>query len=310
MIVSPHWRRRFSISSISGSDAPSTQILFWLMISSVWSVREPIPALGLGPDLPGRASGTISISASGASKVLDVSLFGFLHNAPNLVGDSRGRNRVLLGPVHPVLLPQGKESLGETDGLGSGNLAGERHDAQAGWFMADGKAFLRFSFHGKTALLPPNRSFEFFSPPVDTLRNPEGRPRVSLRARSGRRILPEVEDLLIQTVLFDELLPGASPIRECQEGVEAHHGVGLTAGALAPHNKPRGHVRDGPESRPSRILVESKAALHTDGGDRNVVLEQLDSNGGGVGVVSSLHSVVSSVESAGAHPRVRAWGPA
>src|SRR5690606_20929512 len=48
MIVSPHWRRRFSISSISGSDAPSTQILFWLMISSVWSVREPIPASGLG----------------------------------------------------------------------------------------------------------------------------------------------------------------------------------------------------------------------------------------------------------------------
>src|SRR5690606_26177614 len=147
-----------------------------MVVSSVWYCGSPSPQLGLGPGLPGRASGAISMRTSGASKVLDVSLFSLLHQAPNLVGDSRGRNRILLGPVHPVLLPQGKESLSETDGLGSGNLAGERHDAQAGGFMADGKAFLRFSFHGKTALLPPNWSLEFFPPYVDALGNPEWRP--------------------------------------------------------------------------------------------------------------------------------------
>src|SRR5690606_15364935 len=36
----------FSMSSISGSDAPSTQILFWLMISSNWSLRRPSPRYG------------------------------------------------------------------------------------------------------------------------------------------------------------------------------------------------------------------------------------------------------------------------
>src|SRR5690606_34899341 len=36
----------FSMSSISGSDAPSTQILFWLMISSIWSLRRPSPRYG------------------------------------------------------------------------------------------------------------------------------------------------------------------------------------------------------------------------------------------------------------------------
>src|SRR5690606_10741852 len=164
----------------------------------------PISASGLGPGFPGRASGSIAIKASCSSRALENSLFGFPYQAPNFVGDSRGRDRVLLGPVHPVLLPQGKEGFGETDGLGPSRPSWERHDAKARGFMADGKAFLRFSFHGQAALLPPNGRLEFFPPPIDSRCNPEGRPGLSLGARGGRWILPKVEDLLIQTSLFDE----------------------------------------------------------------------------------------------------------
>src|SRR5690606_12043264 len=160
-----------------------------------------------------------------------------------------------------------------------GNSAGERNDTQAGGFMADGKAFLRLSFHSKATLLPPNRSLEVFPLHIDALGNPEWRPRVANLARSGWGLLLKVADPVVQADLFDQLLSWAIPIGESQERIESDHGVGLTASTLAPHTKPRQQVRNGPESRPSRILVESEAALHTDGGDCNRFLFQLNGDG-------------------------------
>src|SRR5690606_32648117 len=116
--------------------------------------------------------------------------------------------------------------------------------------------------------------------------NPEWRPRFANLARSDWGILLKVADPVVQADLFDQLLSWAIPIGESQERIESDHGVGLTASTLAPHTKPRQQVRNGPESRPSRILVESEAALHTDGGDCNRFLFQLNGDG------SSLHSVV------------------
>src|SRR5690606_32081640 len=47
----PHLMSNFSMSSISGSDAPRIQTLLFRMISSIWSLRRPSPLQGVGPGI-------------------------------------------------------------------------------------------------------------------------------------------------------------------------------------------------------------------------------------------------------------------
>src|SRR5690606_18763598 len=117
-------------------------------------------------------------------------LLYLVHQAPKLLGNSpRGRERVSLGPIHPVRRSDVKEGLGDTGGFGTRHLSGERYNAEARGIVSNDEPLLGVSLHSQSALFPPNRSFELHSPTIGPFCHPAGRPRLSLTPRGGGRIL-------------------------------------------------------------------------------------------------------------------------
>src|SRR5690606_26344401 len=176
--------------------------------------------------------------------------------------------RVFLGPVHPVRLTDVKERLSDTGGLGSGGPSGERYDAKARGLVGNDETLFGVSLHSQSSLLPPHRHLEFLTPPVDSLRNPEGRPKLSLAARGGGRIHPEFADPVVQVLLAQKVLLVTIPISDRQEGVEADQSVGLAPRTPFPHTFAGECVRDRPEGGPAQVLVERETAFDAEGRDR------------------------------------------
>src|SRR5690606_31556018 len=150
------------------------------------------------------------------------------------------------------------------------------YDSEARRLMGDGDAFRWIALDSQPSPLPPNRGLKFFAPPRSPLSHPEGRPGLSLWARSGWRIFLKVADPVEQVLLVQKVLPGTVPVRERQEGVETDQGVGLVPSALVPHAEPRRYMRDGPVAGFGHVPMKGQTALHADGWNRELSLEQLD----------------------------------
>src|SRR5690606_3702503 len=124
------------------------------------------------------------------------------------------------------------------------------YDSEARRLMGDGDAFRWIALNSQPAPLPPNRGLKFLAPPAGPLRDPEGRPVLSLAARGGGRVHLEGADSVVQVGLVQKVLLRAVPVRNREEGIEADQGVGLAPRALVPNTKPRRYMRNSPVGGP------------------------------------------------------------